>query len=132
MTIETPTPEEEEKEAEVLPFSTVTGGKDGETPEDWLTPILEGRHFLARPRKNKKIKMAPIPDGINTDFMLMMYKVLWRGQKARQLLVYVNQYDGRPDDTIVICVDPMAFCREYALFEEMEPESGDNETNSVG
>lgn len=118
MTLTPFTPDKEEKEAEVLPFIHPVPGSGGSDGDDWLSPIPAGSNFLCRA---KGLEVSKKPQG--HPFLLTMYKVLWCGKRARQLLVYVNQFDGRPDDTIVICVDPVAFCREYALFEEMEPVS---------
>lgn len=109
MTLETvveETKENEEKKANVVALHLVTGGNDGSG--DWLSPLPVGTRFLAR---TKNLKRGDNP------FVLTMYQVAWAGDRARQLLVYINMFQDRPDETVVIAVDPARFCTENSKFE---------------
>lgn len=98
----------------VTDLRSITGGKGG-GGRDWLSPLPVGTRFLARPLNPPK-KTAQD----NSDFLLTMYQVVWVGNKARQLLVHINMFAERPDETIVIAVDPAMFCKQHGLFEAIE------------
>ena len=111
MTLDSPTAEENN----VLPFAkTATGGDDNTGASwDWLSPIPHMAYFLARPRN---------PKPVDNTFLLQRYRVIWVGEKARTLQVFLNQYYGRPDDTVCIDVDPVEFCKMNRWFETIKEE----------
>lgn len=115
-----------ETEDNVTPFNlpnhprtqlhTVTGGRDG-TGADWLSPLPVGTIFYARP-KNMPKKKDLTPD--NSEFLLTQYQIAFVGKRMRQLQVTINMFVDRPDETVVIAVDPQAFCKQHGLYEALE------------
>lgn len=85
-----------------------SGGGIGEWEgPDWLSPMEEHTIFLAKSKKE-----------LNS-FMLTQYEVLFRGERARILKVLLNSFDGRPDEAIVVRVDPKSFCAQNEHFETL-------------
>lgn len=105
--------EEKEKEDNVINLEDAvknrraSGGGIGEWDGvDWLSPLDEHTIFLA---KNKK----------DQSFVLTQYEVLYRGERARILKVLLNSWEGRPDEAVVIRVDPKSFCAQNMHFETL-------------
>lgn len=80
------------------------GGGSGET-RDWLSPLNIHAVFWAKQKKDA------------TNFVLSQYQVVFKGDKARSLKVTLNSFMDRPDECIVINVDPVTFCEMNHLYE---------------